>query len=57
MLCGTTRKGDRWDWNITLVGIIILQLIAVTVTVAIAPEALQGPGGSGVYGYKSVGLR
>jgi len=40
MLCGTTGKWDGWDWKIALVGIIILQPVAVTVTVAVAPKAL-----------------
>jgi len=40
MLCGTTGKGDGQGWKIALVGIMVLQLVAVTVAVAVAPKAL-----------------
>ena len=40
MLCETTGKGNGQGWKIALVGIIVLQLVAVTVVVTVAPNAL-----------------
>ena len=44
MLCGTTGKGNGQGWKVALVGIIVLQLIAVTaaVAVAVAPKGSIG---------------
>ena len=40
VLCGTTGKGNGQDWKTALMGMVVLQLVAVTVAVAVAPEAL-----------------
>ena len=44
MLCGTTGKGNGQGWKVALVGIIVLQLVAVTaaVAVAVAPKGSIG---------------